>query len=315
MEQAVTNFRTRMAAANKAFLKARISEHRTASDSEFQGISAMTRYWFRWTEEYKTWKPGRSLPEHAPDELKNQARLEAEVDSLDDVETLIDKHWLLDGTRPPAGELLRKRFLRVLEEVLNNSKDVELLEDEEERLELPAELAEFLSVTNGVFDADFRHSGMCDFTMVDEKCDEVEEHLRYRLDTVADSEEWAKLGADFLDDELEIVAGVVLDFKQQWPAHGPEFKDNTWLSMYAYCRRVPDQDSEEPEEDFSWRVVFYHRINDMDQKAFTFTSIAEFLGWYASWDERMNMEDMRRATSGYGPPNMDLDTGGYAGYD
>lgn len=258
------------------------------------------------------WKRVSPLPEDAPDDLKNQARLEAAVDSLDDVETLIDKHWLLDGTRPPVGELLRKKFLRILEEVLNESKDVELLEDEKERLELPDELAEFLSVTNGVCDADVRHSGICDFAMVDEKYDEDEECLRLRLDTAADPDEWANMGVDFLDYELEVVAGVALDFQQQWPHYGAQFKDNTWVSMYAYCRRVPDQDGEDSEEDFSWRVVFYHRINDMDQKVFTFMSIAEFLGWYASWDERMNMEDMRRAISGYGPPGMEQDTGGYA---
>lgn len=251
------------------------------------------------------WKREPPLPEETPDELKNQARLEAEVNSLDDVETLIDKHWLLDGIRPPVGELLKKKFLRVLEEVLNESTEVALLEDEKERLELPVELADFLSITSGVFDADFRHSGICDFAMVDERHDEDGDLLRYRLDTAADPDEWANMGADFLDHELEIVVGVVLHSKQQWPEHGPEFKDNTWVSMYAYCRRVPDQDGEDSEEAFSWRTVFYHRINDMDQEVFVFTSIAEFLGWYASWDERMNMEHMRRATSEYGPPGMD----------
>ncbi|USW46757.1 hypothetical protein Slin15195_G000760 [Septoria linicola] len=131
MEQAVTKFRTRIAAANKALLEARISEHRSSPYPESQGVFAMTRCWFRWTEEHKTWE--RRIPEHAPDELKNQARLEAEVNSLDDVESLIEKHWLLSGTRPPVGKELRRRYLRILEEILNQWKDGEMLEDEEEK--------------------------------------------------------------------------------------------------------------------------------------------------------------------------------------
>lgn len=258
------------------------------------------------------WKREPPLPEDAPDDLKVQARLEAEVESLADVERLIEKHWVLDGTRPPVGDGLREKFLRILEQVLNQTKDRGLLENEEEKLELPAELAEFLSVTNGVFDADFRHSGICDFAMVDEKYDEDEELLRGRLEIAADPDEWVNLGAYYLGDELEIVAGVALDSKQQWPEYAPEFKNNTWMCMYAFCRPVSDQDDEKPQEDFSWRVVLYHRINEIDREVFMFTSIAEFLGWYASWDERMNSEDMRRATSGYGPPGMGLDTGGYA---
>lgn len=259
------------------------------------------------------WKGEPPVPEDAPDELKNQARLEAEVDSLDDVKRLIEKHWLLDGTKPPVGEELRKNFLRILEEVLDETKDGELLEDEEGKLELPAELTDFLSVTNGVLDdADFRHSGICDFSMVEEKYVEDEELLRGRLETAADPDEWVNMGADYLDDELEVAAGVVLDFKQQWPDTTPEFKNNTWTSMYAYCQPVPDQDDEDSAEDFSWRVVIYHRINEIDRAVFTFTSIANFLGWYASWDERMNMESMRRATSGYGPPGIDHDIEDYA---
>lgn len=263
------------------------------------------------------WKRESPLSEDAPDELKNQAKLEAEVNSLADIQSLIEKHWLFDGTRPPVGEELREKFLRVLEEVLNLRKDGEVVlenkEEDDERLEVPAELAEFLSFTNGVFDADFRHCGICDFVMVDEKYDEDEELLRGRLETAADPHEWVYMGGDYLDDEIEVVAGVVLDSRQQWPECAPEYKENTWMSMYAYCRPVPGLDDEEDtEEDFSWRVVFYHRINEIDREVFTFTSIAEFLGWYATWDERMNMEDMRRAISECGLPGMGSDLGGYA---
>ncbi|USW46756.1 hypothetical protein Slin15195_G000750 [Septoria linicola] len=151
--------------------------------------------------------------------------------------------------------------------------------------------------------------------MMIEKYDEDEQLLRGRLDTAADPDEWLNMGADYLVDELEIVAGVILDSRQQWQEYGDRCKDNTWVSMYAYCRPAPDQDDENSAEDFSWRVVFYHRINDNDRKVFTLTSIAKYLGCYASWDQRMNMEDMRKATSGCGPPWMGPDSGGYSLYD
>ncbi|CAI7590860.1 unnamed protein product [Penicillium discolor] len=72
---------------------------------------------------------------------------------------------------------------------------------------------------------------------------------------------------------------------------------DTWYSMYLYCRRYVE-DSDHSHKDWAWRVV----ISDAEGVGNPATvygqkprldSIVEFLDWYSSWLEHLDMGQVR----------------------
>lgn len=271
-----------MAASNRDYLAARIAEQRGQPQAEASKVLTMSKIWFRWGESHEGWQ---RIPPHAdgpfsyPPEL---CRLESAVRSLEDIAALPHRH--MDGTEPPLDEAVRRRFMTALCAVVNEYADVTLL-GSEDTIRIPDELEQFLAFTNGVYDADFRHSGICDFSPALHG-DGSEEAIRASLEPVADPDEWADMGLEFLQDELDVAAGIVVDEAGQWPELWPEESENKWFSMYAFCRTAGAED-----EPWSWRVVFYHRMQGIEYRVWSFTSIIDFLDWYSSWDSRLQDND------------------------
>lgn len=279
MEAAVARFRSRMAASNRDYLAARIAEQRDQPLSEASKVYTMSRIWFRWGESHNAWQRTPPGPWSYPPE---QYRLESSVKTLEDIAAL--PHLHMDGTVPPLNEAVRRRFMTALSAVVNDYADVNLL-GSEDTIYIPDELEQFLALTNGVYDADFRHSGICDFSPAHGFSDASKE-TGYGTYGMADPDDWAAMGVHFLQDELDVAAGVLVDQAGQWPELWPEQSDDMWFSMYALCRTAGAED-----EPWGWRVVFYHKMGVAEYRMWSFTSIVDFLDWYSSWDSRLQEND------------------------
>lgn len=314
MEETIERFRIRMSSANNAFLHDRIAEQRARKDvGEASKVAMMARFWFPNSKyelegrtEWQPHKPSQYEMERASPAQEEQWFRETEVKTLDDVASLPHHH--MDGTASPPTEAIRKAFLSALDNVVNDLVDDDKFDS---RIQLPDDLDEFLKLTSGAYDPDFRQDGICNFSplpsLPPHACSEQAMYMD--LKCCANPEAWESEGFQLwqVEEEFEVAVGLLLDRAGQWPPNHRWPEGYRCFSLLAYCKSVPDMYDlvEYPEEvdDWKWRILFYCRTGDIEYDLHSFDTIADFLDWYASWDERLDDSAMREAVRTPSPGN------------
>ncbi|KAJ5200779.1 hypothetical protein N7491_008416 [Penicillium cf. griseofulvum] len=185
------------------------------------------------------------------------------------------------------------------------------------------ELALFLKYAQGVVDLDVRRSSIAPFTpawsigIKNEELDGLNEVQK--RDKLADPE-LLKRGKEaleqeledevsndmlkaYIDEDLDVRAGFItgIGFNQLYQCP-------SWYSAYVYCRLETEDDEEDGQHkgediqdaanirDWGWRVVLFQAevINPSvlyGRKA-RFDSIPEFLDWYASWLDHLDVRGL-----------------------
>jgi hypothetical protein len=290
MRLAVERFRTKMEASNRQFLQDRIEEIEAMNlSTEEEKLHEMRIYWPDLTVKHdSTWVA--TLP---PDFVR-QYREEENVTRLADVKSLY--HTLMDGARPPNlwTDEWRQMFLDTVQTVCNEAA---VRDEEDNDFEVPPchDLALFLKHASSIEDPDFRYAGMTSFVPPGAFSKETSDMSKDREDLVR------RMHEDYLDedfvtaymhDDLEVRVG----FKT---GNGVKYKmsgEDDWYSMYLYCRRHVE-DSDQSHKEWAWRVVVSSAANDNPPSVYgqkpRFDSIVDFLDWYSSWLEHLDMDQVR----------------------
>ena len=293
MHQAIQHFRQKMESSNRQFLQDRITEIKSLNlPTETENLSKMSTYWWDLTVQ-----PDSSWLESASPESARQALAEETVTCLDDVSSLYHAH--MDGIIPPnTTAQWRTVLLSTLQKVCNEAAFRD--EEDNEFVVPPCEdLILFLKYASGIQEPDFRFAGMpafnppaCDYH-VSLSAEDLEEHLR----------RYYVCSEGFLDaymhDDLEVRVGLelVVGVKVKMSDHVE------WYCLYLYCRRVggevdSDEKADQSHGDWAWRVVISHaEAVENPQVVYgrkpRFDSICEFLDWYCSWYEFLDLDVMR----------------------
>ncbi|CRL22255.1 unnamed protein product [Penicillium camemberti] len=291
MRLAVERFRIKMEASNRQFLQDRIDEIEAMNlSTEEEKIDKMKVYWSNLTD-----KPNDAWMATAPPRIARQCREEGNVTRLTDVKTLY--HENMDGASPP--KLLdewRQMYLDTVQTVCN---EMAFRDEEDNDFEVPPchDLGLFLKYASTVQDPDFRYAGMAPFEPPGMYSQETPDISKYRADLIETLRLYYICEESFLDaymhEDLEVRVGLQTGIGAKYKMAGHA----TWYSMYLYCRRHVE-DSDHSHKDWAWRVV----VSDAEgvdnpmtvygQKP-RFDSIVEFLDWYSSWLEHLDMGQVR----------------------
>ncbi|KAJ5294666.1 hypothetical protein PENANT_c006G09296 [Penicillium antarcticum] len=292
MRLAVERFRTKMEASNRQFLQDRIDEIEAKNlSTEEEKLEKMDVYWS--SLGIKSNDPWMAT---APPEIVRQAREEENVTRLADYSSLY--HHQMDGVRPPKlrTDEWRQMYLDTVQKVCNG---VAFRDEADNDFEvLPChELAIFLKYASEIVDPDFRYAGMAHFQPPGALSKETSDISKDREDLTADLRRYYLWDESFVEaykhDDLEVRVG----FKT---GNGVKYKlgrHDIWYSMYLYCRR-DEEDSDQSHKYWAWRVVVSHAtICDNPMTVYgqkpRFDSIVEFLDWYSSWLEHLDMDKIR----------------------
>ncbi|KAJ5998665.1 hypothetical protein N7451_006475 [Penicillium sp. IBT 35674x] len=293
MRLAVERFRTKMEASNRQFLQDRMDEIEAMDlSTEKEKLSEMRKYWPDLTVRQNVcWMAAQS-----PEKVR-QFHEEANVDRLSNVKSLYHRH--MDGVDPPNGwtDKWRRMYLDTLQTVCN---EVAFRSEEDNDFEVPPcyDLALFLKYASAVQDPDFRCAGMAPFdppgSFVKETSDipKDREDLIHHLHRYYLCEESFVQAYAYHDLEVRAAFQTGIGVKDKQAGH------DAWYSMYLYCRRDPE-DSDESHKDWAWRVVisevatYGDHVEVYGQKPI-FDSIVEFLDWYSSWLEYLDMDQVRK---------------------
>jgi len=293
MRLAVERFRIKMKASNRQFLKDRIEEIEAMDlSTEEEKLMEMRTYW-----------PGLKVKHNVrwmatlPPEMVRQFHEEANVDRLSDVKTLYHQH--MDGINPPKEwtDEWCQMYLETLQTVLN---EVAFRSEEDNDFEVPPcyDLALFLKYASGVEDPDFRYAGMAPFNPPGGPSKMTSDMSKAREDLIRDLHAYHLCEEDWIDaykhNDIEVRAGFQtgIGVKEKQAGH------DEWYSMYLYCRRDPEDSDHPSHKDWAWRVVISNAAtvdNPMTvygQKPI-FDSIVEFLDWYSSWIDHLDMDQVR----------------------
>jgi hypothetical protein len=309
MRMALEKFRIKMELSNRKFLQDRIDEIEAKNlPTEEEKLKKMRLYWHRLgSKDEVRWPDGAT-----PDSVQ-QSREEQKVTKLQDVKGTFHTH--MDGFIAPTlvTDEWREMYLDVVEKVCN---EVAFREQGDEDVHIPrcTELGSFIKHANGVLDPDFRASGICPFRPVSgiysvgarryafperqkegsepdilESRQMLERYLRGDI-----------LGEDFIygvfDEDLEVKVG----FKT---GVGCQDEHDTWISAYVYCRRE-ENDPDPTLRGWAWRVCVFHadglNPTELYGRKPRFDSILEFLEWYSSWFDYLDMDEVRHNVSGFG---------------
>lgn len=293
MRLAVERFRTKMEVSNRQFLQDRIDEVEAMNlSTEKEKLLKMRTYW----PDLKIRQDVRWMAT-LPPEMVRQFHEEANVDRLSDVKSQYHQH--MDGVDPPKGwtDEWRQMYLDTVQTVCN---EVAFRSDQDNEFEIPPcyDLALFLKYASGVQDPDFRYAGMAPFEPPGRFMKETSDISKDREDLIRDihhyylcEESWFE---SYAHQDLEVRAG----FKTGIGVKDKQAGHDDWYSMYLYCRRDPE-DSDQGQNDWAWRVVisevgtYGDPIEIYGQKPI-FDSIVEFLDWYSSWLEHLDMDQVRK---------------------
>ncbi|KAB8275850.1 hypothetical protein BDV30DRAFT_236103 [Aspergillus minisclerotigenes] len=332
MRQAIERFRTRMAAANRMFIRQRIDEIEARGlATEKEKLDQMRDY--RYFENLGT----GGEAEWGTAETRSKENRIRQTTWLADVPTLEDALLVeFDGViRLPMfrqTEQWRQIYLDTLQQVFQRQADDWAAEEGDEAPgPIPPchELGLFLKYAQGVRDPDFRHSGIALFepgfttgvtdrdlegldpsqerNKVQELLSQDRTRLRERLEQDKLEPELINraLIEGLVDDDLEVKAGFVTG-----TGYCGEYPE--WYSAYLYCRRcVDDEDDDEEDkgltdktehalnlEDWAWRVVFFEASIENPRVLYglkaRFDSIPEFLDWYSSWLDHLDARGLLR---------------------
>ncbi|KAI2786981.1 hypothetical protein POX_f07332 [Penicillium oxalicum] len=298
MRQAVDQFRTRMAAANRQFVQNRISEidARGLTD-EKDRISLMQRW-----RHFEVLGRDDEVSYIGPDARykSNKFRQTRELAAIpalleDDPRPL----FALDGIYPPylCTPEARQIFLDTLQEVFQRQAEAWMAAEGEDPASMTAiprceELGYLVKYTHEVEDPDFRHSGIAPFTagldllrarFERPPCIDVAEQRAQYYASVRKDCTWLQKSLENDDDsdlinKANIAAGPDLDLEvRAGVVTGTGYVGDypRWHSAYLYCRKRPEEDVDGkklPDEDipdapkiqeWGWRVVFMEHEPDM----------------------------------------------------
>ncbi len=79
---------------------------------------------------------------------------------------------------------------------------------------------------------------------------------------------------------------------------GSRREHSEWYTAYLYCRRCEDE-SDSSHKDWVWRVVIFHADGGNPTPLYgqkpRFDSIPEFLDWYSSWLDYLDLKELRKS--------------------
>ncbi|KAF3392432.1 hypothetical protein F1880_008909 [Penicillium rolfsii] len=309
MRLALEKFRAKMELSNRRFLQDRIDEIEARNlPTEEAKLKKMRLYWHGLGSKGEVkWNDG------VDSDIVRQFHEESNVLKLQDVKTTFHMH--MDGLITPTlmTDEWRQMYLDVVEKVCN---EVAFREEEEEYFHIPrcTELGTFIKYANGVQDPDFRASGICPFMPVcciwspgarqyafpDRQNEGSELNILESRQMLETSLREDILKENFVcgifDEDLEVKVG----FKT---GNGSQREHDAWISAYVYCRRDPD-DPDPTLKDWAWRVCVFHADGGNPTELYgrkpRFDSIPEFLEWYSSWYDYLDMDEVRHNVSGFG---------------
>ncbi|PYI36094.1 hypothetical protein BP00DRAFT_421855 [Aspergillus indologenus CBS 114.80] len=306
MRDALSQFCQKMESSNRRFLQDRVTEIEALHlPTEADKLVQMRDYWD---------KLGKGGPDPHWNSIAGPAPVREErevrnVKRLADVPSLY--HQYMDGVCPPRlrTEAWRQMYQKTFHEVCSAA----VADDSQgqEAVEIPPceELLLFLKYANGVSDPDFRRSGIASFMPglyvgVPEYAEEEGvEGLRdveaqrvalrgYLEDSLLGQ---VKLHGT-IDGDLEVKVGFLTGC-------GGWRNEDLWYSAYAYCRVIGDEETDSRYNDWAWRVVFFEASEENPTTLYgrrpLFDSIPEFLEWYSSWPDYVDMRQVRRNVQGY----------------
>ncbi|RAK72710.1 uncharacterized protein BO72DRAFT_388869, partial [Aspergillus fijiensis CBS 313.89] len=310
MRHAITQFRHKMETANRRFLQDRVTEIEGLHlPTEAAKLQRMRDYWDHlgiggpdphWNHLVS---PG---PVREDREVRGVTSL-AEVPSL--------YHQYMDGVCPPRlrTEAWRQMYLETFHEVCSAAVADDGQAQEADAIPRCEELVLFLKYANGVCDPDFRRLGIAPFVpgfyigvpeyaFVEEGAErEVEgfrdlEAQREALRGYLEDSLLGQVGLHgTIDDDLEVKVGFLIGC-------GGWMHEDRWYSAYAYCRVIGENGTDSAYGHWAWRVVFFEASEENPATLYgrrpLFDSIPEFLEWYCSWPDYVDMRQVRRNALG-----------------
>ncbi|PYI00313.1 hypothetical protein BO78DRAFT_402147 [Aspergillus sclerotiicarbonarius CBS 121057] len=318
MRQAIVCFRNRMEAANRKFIQDRVDEIETLGlATEEEKLYKIRAYWGL-CDVGKGGIPGCGGP-MSPKRFREGLE-RRQVTRLADVPAV--PHHQIDGIQQRASwntEARQKLYLETVQQVCQAAAEefaARYPDDDEPVGVIPPcdELACFLRHVNSVRDMDMRISGMAPFHPVlhlggrreDDEDDDGDdlgvlgEKPRKALEEVQFTKimTFGSVGHD-----IEVKVGFIT-------GEGCDMDGYTeWFSAYLYCRRwVEDDDPRH--RDWAWRIFFFDDGIENPRTLYghypRFDSISEFLDWYSSWPDYLDMDRLRRMFRRL-PPGCDSD--------
>lgn len=304
MRLAIQNFRQKMESSNRQFLQDRITEISALNlPTEQEKLEKMRTYWWDLTE-----KRDESWLASASPEAARQAIDEGSVARLSDVSSLYHLH--MDGIIPSSTTpQWRTMLLDTLQKVCNEAA---FRDEEDHDFVVPPcdDLVLFLKYASGIEEPDFRFEGLPSFHPPGSAYhaslspEDLEDHLcRYVC-----SESFSDA---YMHDDLEVRVGLNFGLGVKW-----KMSDHVeWYCLYLYCRRVVDEmDPDQSHRDWAWRVTISHAaVVENPQVVYgrkpRFDSIVEFLDWYGSWYEFLDLDQMRKDVALNCGEEVDCDEG------
>ncbi|CAG8938041.1 unnamed protein product [Penicillium salamii] len=307
MRLAVERFRAKMESSNRRFLQDRIDEIEAMGlATEEEKLDKMSLYWPGLGKKMGRWN------DIVPPGPVQQNRETSNVTRLEDVNSTF--HQYMDGIIPSTlvTEEWREMYLEVIQSVCNKAA-IQDNEDKDEDFQVPkcVELGNFIKYANGVQDPDFRCSGICPFhpifSFIGVKSYAFPDHpavLALPTPNISKSREILK---DYLEDYIldeDFIQGIVdedLEVKVGFETGlGCRHEHDEWRSAYLYCRS--DDEAAITLKEWAWRVVVFHADGENPATLYgrqpRFDSIPEFLDWYSSWLDYVDMDEVRRAVLG-----------------
>ncbi|KGO65298.1 hypothetical protein PITC_015660 [Penicillium italicum] len=290
MRLAVERFRTTMEASNWQFLQDRIDEIESMNLSTEEKLEKMNVWLFIMTP--KCTDPGKAT---ASSETTGQSR-ERTATQIVDLKSLSHEH--MDGVSPPNlwTDEWRQMFLDTVQTVCN---ELAFRTEEDNDFKVPPcyELALFLKYASAIVDPDFRYAGMAPFEPPGSYFTQTSDISKAREDLVNVLHHYYICDETFVDvythDDLEVRVGFETGIGVRYKMGGHK----TWYSTYLYCRRH-EEDSDPSHKDWAWRVVIspaecFENSTVVYGQRPRFDSIVDFLDWYSSWLEHLDMDEVR----------------------
>ncbi|KZF21977.1 hypothetical protein L228DRAFT_247589 [Xylona heveae TC161] len=287
MRKTIELYREKMYTSNKKFIYDRIEDIEAMNlPSEEEKLVVMGRFWFLLNEWHRRegWNPPW-MASNAKKDIASKTQLESEraVKRLEDVKTL--PHPVMDGLHPPElDETQRQLYIETFETVTN---ELAKTKDEAQWIRMPEELKSFLKYANGLEGPNFRYGKAYDFHMYGSgglENKSIEETRDIFLDLHKHSHECLQ---EFFELEFEAKAAYIC---------GETFwLDCCYYTFYAYCRLDAGFAKRHKRgHDWAWRIVLTNTsCDEEDLETKVFDSLEEFIIWHGSWDERMDVEEMR----------------------
>jgi hypothetical protein len=304
MRLAVERFRAEMESSNRRFLQDRIDEIEAMGlATEKEKLDKMSCYWSGLGKNMGRWN------DTAPPDTIRRARETSIVTRLEDINSIF--HQYIDGIIPPTlpTNEWREMYLEVIQNMCNEAA---VRDDEDEDFQIPkcVELGNFIKYADGVKDPDFRCSGICEFRPVPTvgvKSYAFPDHPAVLALPAPDISTSRELLKDYFKDDIfdeTFIQGIVdedLEVKVGFETGlGCRQDHDEWRSAYLYCRS--DDEAAATLKEWAWRVVVFHADGENPATLYgrqpRFDSIPDFLDWYSSWLDYVDMDEVRRAVLG-----------------